>query len=297
MSRYGMLGLLEGAGSGLSKTGDLITKNALLAAQDQREANRERLRLEYAKQQDDANYTRSRTDQLADQKTALDREAANYTRDRADQLADQKTALENKAPSAFMEKVNFYDEKLKNKEISQDQYNTALGLSKSTGLTTDQQIKYKLQANEQASVEILGKDPMQPATPEQIKAIELRASQIFNRATGQGDGNNQSGGNDDNSPPLSKTPSPDQVEIMFKALMKQDPKTWDQEVSTLKDRGYIQAANMLRERLQTERNKLNRAEDQAKGEDMARRNSFSNNRDPRRQPGGLLEQGQVSTLH
>jgi hypothetical protein len=195
MSKYGMLGLLEGAGRGLSKTGKVMTKNFLAEAESNRVANREKVRRDWMATQEQKKYDRNRADHATDLEAAYTREDAQKveaqtredaqrTENRTNQIADQDKAIDNRAPSAFKEKVDWYTGQLNEKKITEDQYNTALGLSKATGLTTDQQIKYKMQANEQATLEILGKDPMKAATPEQVKAIDRRAGEIFSKVTG-----------------------------------------------------------------------------------------------------------------
>ncbi len=212
MSKSGMLGLLEGLGSGLQSTGQTMTKNALIAAQDNRMANRERVRREWMAEQDQNRYDRNRADHATDLAAANARQDqqisdANARQDtireenRTNQIVDQDKALANRAPSAFKEKIGWFTEQLDSGKITKDQYDSALGLSKSSGMSTKDQVEFRLKAQEQASKEIVGKDPMQAATSEQMEAINQRADEIFNRAIG---GGNSGGGDGDTTPkPLS----------------------------------------------------------------------------------------------
>jgi hypothetical protein len=51
-------------------------------------------------------------------------------------------------------------------------------------MTGQQAATLRMSALKQASVEVIGKDPMKPATPEQTKAVSARAGEIFDQSLG-----------------------------------------------------------------------------------------------------------------
>ncbi len=196
MSKYGMLGLLEGAGKGLASAGATLTENALAAAEDQRTLNRQKLRRQWASEdRDEAREWQAGRDEA-------DREAdlADYERGLLDQenqaIANQKRSQENakyssdlsvasRAPSEGDKLIARADKALSDGVIDQATYNNiTLGLTKAGGdITAKERANIKLKAIEQASTEIVGKNPLQPATPEQMKAINRRALEIYSSAT------------------------------------------------------------------------------------------------------------------
>ena len=155
MSKYGMLGLLEGVGQGMQGTGKAMTVNALAAAEDQRKANREKVRREWTEGQDQKKYDRNRADQLTDQGTAIIQEQTTHNRNRAEQVADQAKALTNRAPSAFKEKVDYFTAQRDSGEITLGEYKAALGIAKANvDLTADEIAKHTFAARKQAEKEL-----------------------------------------------------------------------------------------------------------------------------------------------
>lgn len=299
MSSAGMLGLLEGVGKGVSGYGDALKQNVLLQAQEQREMNLAKIKRQWANEDSQQQYEQQRTDQLADQQTAIAREDAQRKEERQWKLADQQTAIKNQKPSAFQEKVSYFDNLLKQGKITEAEHKRALGIA-GNGMSQKEKlstISSLRTAYEKATSNMMPGEPrpsfenwVQSNRPEQWAAIGGAFSQNTKANTpGQ--------------------PQQSEIQSMFNSLMKKDPSTWDKEIDGLRSAGYTKAADSLRNMLQAERRKLGKSEDDFQSAEMYKQNRESMNNDPLRQPrgyqqgGGLLDDPGVgpmtgiSTLH
>ena len=207
MSKYGMLGLLEGVGQGMQGTGKAMTVNALAAAEDQRKANREKVRREWMEGQDQKKYDRNRADQLtdqgtaitqeqtthdrnraetvADQGTAITQEQTTHDRDRAEQVADQDKAFDNRAPSAYAEKAAIIDA---DKTLTPAEKKTAkYGLTLGSNLTAKELSKVTTDAYKQAEKEAA--QMLQLPSEDRPAWIDNRAGELVKKfAPGSGGG-------------------------------------------------------------------------------------------------------------
>lgn len=206
MSKMGMLGLLEGLGKGITSTGQAMEKMNLQQAEEQRKMNLARIQRDWANQDEDTRYQRNLTDQerltkenreyqegqdivkraqtVADQERAL--KAAEDKEDRAhkNRLAEidhqGEVTAENQRPTELDKKMEKIAE-LKEKGLITDAEEKAfiLGTQRTSAFTAKDLADFKLKSLEQATLEIRGKDPLQATTPEEKKAIDKRAREIY----------------------------------------------------------------------------------------------------------------------
>lgn len=288
MSKLGMLGLLEGFGNGLTEIGQALQKSKLQEVQEQRTANRERLL-----------YMRGRADKLADQKDSREYQEGllqdnrayqeqQYDKQLGDAFSDQVDAetgakirnkdlsgfqgeavstakwnLDNKADSAFMEKANYYDQKLKAGEISEEQYNNAMGYSKQKGGYTPKEritMINKLRGDYEKDVGLLPAAE-QPSFEQWVQQKRPEAWSML--------GGTQQSGKTGIANTNSK-PTEQEINQMFQALIQQDPSTWDQELEELRASGYTEAYKQLRSKVQKEQSRLKK---EAKAEKAASQGS------------------------
>lgn len=269
MGNTAMLGLLEGLGNGISGMGKAITANSLAEAQEMRRLNRERVNREWTQKENDRMYQRNMGDQYSDM---VDAETGAQIRNKDLEGYEGKTVsaaqwgLDHKAPSAFMEKVNYYDGLLKEGKITPQEHKTALGLNKqangSGGFTPKQRLDMvnKLRTSYDEAMEMTPEGDKMPfeswAAKNRPEAWSALGGAVQPR----------------NNPHVveGNPVQPGQLDAMFKALLKKNPSTWDREIALLKERGFPEQADILRSRLQQERNKLNESESQARLEDKER---------------------------
>jgi len=295
MSNYAALGLLQGLGKGVANVGRDMSKNAIVAAQDNRAANREKLRREFAATENNRIYERNQGDQYSDNVDATtgarirNKDTEGYEGETTSAAAWNQA---NKPASAFKEKVDYFDGKLKNKEITQDQYNNAMNLSRRSALTQKESVKMAtdLRRDYAKAMDLL--PPGEKPGFENWAKTERPEAWFMLRGNG-------GGAQPDQEPPPKPTKNPTdyQIDQLFAAMMKTDPSTWDAEIGSLHDKGYPEASKMLRDKVQGERRKLKKSEDNFQGNEEAKRRSVRFNNDPARNPKGLLEGGAASTLH
>ena len=192
MSKYGMLGLLGGMGSGMQKAGDTLMKQSLIEAEQQRQLNLEKIRREWNREDlvEQRAYDEGRDEFVWKRKTEYDQ--GLYERNRKDQLEDAEAKRQHdirlrgmREPSEYDKKVAAAAKDLEAGLISRDQYNqVVLGLSKDVmGVKDAAGIRSK--SRDQAYNEIMGKDPELPPTQEQLAAIDQRADELYSYNTGQ----------------------------------------------------------------------------------------------------------------
>jgi len=212
MSKYGMLGLLEGIGESGAEVGKMMQRASLAEAEDQRRMKLEMIRRQWAKEDkvDDRTWAEGQSDKNFDRTQAANLGAElrqrgyagedferNQTAMETKAEADQRRAQENakyandlsvgsRQKSESDKLIDRADAALASGEIDRDTYNNiTLGLTKTgNDLTADKKANLKIKAFEQAAMEIRGKEPMTPATPAETKAINARAGEIYRQAVG-----------------------------------------------------------------------------------------------------------------
>jgi hypothetical protein len=215
MSNGAMVGLLEGLGQGMVRTGDMMAKNELAAAEDARRMNLEKVRREWATADrlDERKYQEGvkSNDQLYAQKEAqiaeskaetirnTDRadkwDALGYatnekTKDRqathGDRMAELQFGVNNREDTAADKLIARADEALATGKITAQEYKqVTLGVGKTESMTGKDAATLRMEARKQASIEVIGKDPMKSATPEQTKEINAKAEEIFSQSLGK----------------------------------------------------------------------------------------------------------------
>ncbi len=192
MSKYGMLGLLGGMGSGMQKAGDTLMKHSLIEAEQQRLLNLEKIRREWNREDlvEQRAYDEKRDEFTWKRKTGYEQDI--YERNRKDQLEDAAAKRQHdirllgmREPSEYDKKVAAAAKALEDGLISREEYNqVALGLSRDVMGAKDL-AGIRSKSREQAYNEIMGKDPMDAPTQDQLAAIDQRTEELYSYYTGQ----------------------------------------------------------------------------------------------------------------
>lgn len=292
MSNLGTLGLLEGFGKGMQTYGNALYENALADAQARRRENLEKIRFDRTVAENDRNYNRNRQDQLLDQETARSQELEDQQTARQQKLEDQKWALENKQPSVFSEKTSYFDKALAEGRITKEQYDNAMGYASNKGGFTEKE-RVKMVNNLREDYQ----SAMSLASDSEKMTFEQWARQNRPEAWSALGGGSSPAGGAQSMPKGDTVPDKDVLDQMYSALMQQDPSTWNAEIQELKESGRVQAANMLRARLQEDQSRLKQSEIEYRKQDSQKQKQrlIGQGRTFANSPYGLLE-GQ-STLN
>lgn len=221
MSNYAMFGLLEGLGRGIANTGEAIGKLSLQQAEEQRQMNLLRIKREWDREDKEADRkwmegydekkfnrdqaadlgketrTNARQDELLAQAKITDDEKAK--RDHGYRLEETEASAaataRHRAPTEYDKQMDQLGKMLESGDITKDEYkNKVLGIQKTATFSAKDVADLRMKAVEQATLEIRGKDPLQPITDDEKKAINKRASELFNSAVGPAGGSNANTG-------------------------------------------------------------------------------------------------------
>ena len=207
MSNLGMLGLLDGLGQGVASFGTDIKNNALAKAEERRRMNllqvqrqwnqedaatergwrQEDMSTERDWRQEDMNTERTwrKEDTADDRDWQLKQDEQNFRQQQEAQDKQNRWTLAHREPSEGDKLLDRAQQALQAGKISEQQYNQiSLGLKSEGALDAKERADLKAKAYNQAREEVAGKDSIEGASPEQLKAIDDRANKLYDNWTG-----------------------------------------------------------------------------------------------------------------
>ncbi len=224
MSKYGMLGLLEGIGEGAAMTGRMMAANSLAEAEDNRRLKLAMISRQWANEDraadrvyaEDTYQNReiarlaekgqdrvlAKEDKLEDRTYADVLEETRHTRNRGEALEDQKTSLENqmkvakfgvdnREKSEYDKMASEAEKAYANGDLTEQEYKAIkFKLTKDPGaLTAEKRANLRSKAMENAA-KVLGEDMQFQALPAEKKqaALKSMANDLYKQSVNEESG-------------------------------------------------------------------------------------------------------------